>query len=121
LTVESVAWISETKGLLAAAFSLTALICYVQYANAVECKSLVRRAICAADASSQCERSSRATPPPGRLWIWYVASSIAFLLALLSKPTAVPLPLIALAIDYWWLGRPGVRTLGLGVWVAMAV
>jgi len=55
------------------------------------------------------------------LWIWYVASSIAFPAGAAVEADGGSASLIALAIDYWWLGRPGVRTLGLGVWVAMAV
>ncbi len=36
---------------------------------------------------------------------WYVAALVMFLGALLSKPTATPLPLMMLLIDYWPLKR----------------
>ena len=111
LMVESVSWISETKGLLAAAFSLGALICYVQYA----------------------------VPPNSsgnRAWLWFLGSTALFVLATLSKPTAVTLPLIAFAIDWGWLGRPEphpnpllgkerglplLRTLPLAGWLLVSV
>lgn len=38
-------------------------------------------------------------------WKRYIAISAAFLLALMSKPTAVTLPLILLLLDYWPLNR----------------
>ncbi|MCA9249585.1 MAG: tetratricopeptide repeat protein [Phycisphaerales bacterium] len=40
-----------------------------------------------------------------RRWYWMVGATLAFLLALLSKPTAVPLPLMLVAMDYWPLQR----------------
>ncbi|MEK6674108.1 MAG: tetratricopeptide repeat protein [Planctomycetota bacterium] len=36
---------------------------------------------------------------------FYVASMMAFLCSLLSKPSATPLPLLLLLLDYWPLGR----------------
>jgi Flp pilus assembly protein TadD len=41
---------------------------------------------------------------------WYVAAILMFLGALLSKPTATPLPLMMLLIDYWPLKRFSRRT-----------
>jgi len=38
-------------------------------------------------------------------WGWLVASLAAYALALMSKPTATPLPLLMLLLDYWPLGR----------------
>jgi Flp pilus assembly protein TadD len=40
---------------------------------------------------------------------YLLAVIVAYLLAVLSKPTAVPLPLALLALDYWPLGRSGKR------------
>lgn len=39
----------------------------------------------------------------------YAASLVTFLLALLSKPTVTPLPILLLLLDYWPLGRLGWR------------
>ncbi len=40
---------------------------------------------------------------------WYGGSLLAFVLALMSKPTSTPLPLVMLLVDYWPLRRLNVR------------
>ena len=75
LQVESVAWIAERKTLLCAAFILASLYAQVKLA----------------------ER------PSGGGWWW--AMNGWFVLALLSKPMAVPLPGIMLVIDWYPLRR----------------
>lgn len=77
LTVEPVAWIGERKTLLAAFFSLITLLLYLRH---------VRRG--------------------GARWS-YAGSLVAYLLALLSKPTSLPLPALLLLIDAWPLRRLG--------------
>jgi len=74
LRLESVAWISSRKDLLAGFFWLLALAAYLRY---------VRR--------------------PGRLRLLAVVA--LFVLGLMSKPTTVTLPLVALVLDWWPLGR----------------
>ncbi len=69
LHVESVAWITEAKGLLSALFSLAALSASLRFAMST------RRAA----------------------W-WGLAASGLFLAALLSKPSAVTLPMIVLLV-----------------------
>ncbi|MBX7166935.1 MAG: tetratricopeptide repeat protein [Pirellulales bacterium] len=73
LQVESVAWVTETRGLLAGFFGLAALTAYVG--------------------------------PPSS-WRGYIVASLCFALALLSKPTAAAVPLMALAIDAVVSRRP---------------
>ncbi|NQU20108.1 MAG: tetratricopeptide repeat protein [Candidatus Nealsonbacteria bacterium] len=70
--VESVAWISETRGVLCGLFSLAAVWQY----------------LCYADEPSP-SRSSK---------LHYAAATACFVLALLAKPVAVAVPLVALAI-----------------------
>ncbi|MBY0261837.1 MAG: hypothetical protein K2Q20_05810, partial [Phycisphaerales bacterium] len=68
LQAEAAGWISETRGLLASAFSLAALVAMLS------------------------------VPGEGSRWrgvAWYVAATVAFALALLAKPSAAPLPLAA--------------------------
>ncbi|HEY5310879.1 MAG TPA: tetratricopeptide repeat protein [Pirellulales bacterium] len=103
LQVEAVAWIGETRGLLAALFSLTALCWY-----------LPRRSV-ALDSSS--------VAGADRFSTWrYILASAAFALALLSKPSAAALPLMALAIDLLWLRRSLRRSLAcLAPWLALAL
>jgi hypothetical protein len=78
LTVEPIPWIGERKTLLAAFFSLAALVFYILYA--------------------QRDRRHRI--------IYFTASLLCYVLALLSKPTSVPLPLLMLILDIWFLARP---------------
>ncbi len=74
MTVEPIPWLGERKTLLAAFFSLWALVFYVRYA---------RRPA----------------------WWWYLPCALMYVLALLSKPTATPLPLVMLLLDWWPLRR----------------
>ena len=96
--VESVAWVSQRKTLLASGFSLAAVWLHIRYA--------VHR-----------RKSAGA------------AALLCFLLALISKPTAMLLPIFILLLDVWPLRRGSVRTLLIeklpwfavmvaGMWVA---
>jgi protein O-mannosyl-transferase len=75
LRVESVAWVSERKDVLSAFFFMLTLGAYVRYAR--NPKSLA----------------------------CYLMVVVAFVLALLSKPTVVILPVVLLLLDYWPLNR----------------
>ncbi len=79
LTVESVAWIAERKGLLCATFVLLTFAAYGWYAQ----KASLRR---------------------------YAVVAGIFLLGLMSKPTAVTVPLLLLALDQWPLRRSAERS-----------
>jgi tetratricopeptide (TPR) repeat protein len=74
LHVESVAWASERKDVLAGVFWIGTLWVYASYAK----------------------------KPTGLL---YASVLLLSVLALLAKPTAVPLPLTLLLLDYWPLNR----------------
>jgi tetratricopeptide (TPR) repeat protein len=74
ITVEPIAWIVERKTLLAAFFSLWALLFYVAHAH--------RPA-----------------------WLKMAACVLAYGFAVLSKPTAIPLPLLLVLMDVWPLRR----------------
>jgi len=79
MTVEPIPWVGERKTLLAAFFSLWSLIFYVY--------------------SRKAHHARRTTVP------LYIGSFIAYLLALMSKPTSIPLPVVMLLLDYWPLNR----------------
>jgi Flp pilus assembly protein TadD len=88
LRVESVAWIVERKDVLCAFFFLLSLLFYTRFAQA----------------------SKTHPPTPGgantsKPKFFYIASLLAFLLALLSKPMAVTLPCVLLLLDVWPLER----------------
>src|SRR5216110_148371 len=76
LQTEAVAWASGLKDVLAGMFSLLALQQYVRFA--------------------QCERGNSAH---------YVLASLCFVLAMLSKPVAVVIPVMAYVIDVMILRR----------------
>ncbi len=76
LHVESVAWISERKDVLSGFFFLFALLSYVRYATSSE-----------------------------KRWLHYCAALVFFLLALMSKPMALTLPVVLLILDYYPLKR----------------
>ena len=69
LHVESVAWVSERKDVLCAFFFLLSVLSYMLY----------------------CSSNKKAR--------WYLLSIAAFVLALMSKPMAVTLPLVLIIID----------------------
>lgn len=74
--VESVAWISERKDVLYAFFYLLSILAYIKYAA----------------------KSAKALDS-------YSLSLIFFVMALMSKPMAVSLPLVLIVLDYYPLGR----------------
>ena len=79
LQVESVAWASGLKDVLAGLFSFAAVLQYIHYALARQ----------------------EHRPWVGRL----IAATVFFELAMLSKASAMSLPLTILAIDRWAIGR----------------
>lgn len=94
LQVESVAWISEQRGLLAAVFSLSA--------------------ICLSPADLR-------SPAPKSSWHMPLAL-LCFLLATLSKPQAIVLPAIILVLDdRTWVAHPSRTAIRFLPWMAVAV
>jgi hypothetical protein len=87
LHVESVAWIAERKDLLCALFFLLSVIFYSNYIEIIKNKSIDK------DSS------------PGLVYKKYFLSLGCFILALLSKPMAVTLPIVLLIFDYYPFNR----------------
>lgn len=85
LKVEPVAWASERKGLLNAAFAIPALMAYLRYAS----RQTTRHASLT---ENLCDRS-------------YLSALILFILSLLCKPMSVTMPLIFLILDWFPLNR----------------
>lgn len=93
--VESVAWISETRGLLCAMFSLLAVWQYLGYAQ-----------------------RWKGGKPAG---VRYGAATACFLLALLCKPAAVAVPLLVGVLELGQLRRPWRQVLlVIGPWLIAA-
>ncbi len=95
LQVESVAWISELRGQTSSLLSLLALICFTQY---------------------------RRWPGGRSRWGWFSLTLGLTVMAGLCKPTAVVLPLAALAVDRIVLNTPWKRSMALFIpWAAVAI
>ena len=96
--VESVAWASGLKDLLFGFFSLLTLW---QYTAAAQ--------------------TTPYTPQAPRISRHYVLALLAAVLAMLSKPTAVVIPIAAFVIDFWLIQRPLKKILlSLAPFLAMA-
>jgi tetratricopeptide (TPR) repeat protein len=96
LRVESVTWVTERRGLLSAAFCLVSVLAYV--------------------------RAEGAGRRPRR---WLGVSLAAFALALLSKESAMGLPVVLLVLDWYPLGRAGAgrwraAVIGKAPWAVLA-
>lgn len=83
--VEAVAWISGLKDVLSGLFCILSITCYAH----------------------------ATTRDRYEWWGWYGAALVAFLLALLAKPSAVALPVVILVIDRLLLDRPIKRVLAM--------
>ncbi len=94
LNVEGVAWIAQCKDVLEIVFFLVSILCYLRHE----------------------ERRERPEGGSGRRrggWLWYVLSLVTFVLAMLSKGTAIVLPLTLLWMIWW---RRPVRLADLRAW-----
>lgn len=89
MQVESVAWISEFKGLLSAFFSLISIWQYTIYGSISTNKEKWRKI------------KQRVRPPN----IHYFIATISFALAILAKPNAIAVPLVAGIINHSLLKR----------------
>lgn len=107
--VEPVAWVSGLKDVLSGFFSLLALWQYLTYAMATSSSANA--------ATAQGEMAS-----VKRRFFHFAVATLAFVLALLSKPTAAMVPLAAWLLDRYVLQRT-IRqcTASLTIWVVLAV
>jgi protein O-mannosyl-transferase len=81
LNADAILWIAERKTVLSTTFALGSLLCYVAYAR-------------------HADRTGRGD------WKRYGAALLAYVCAVLSKPTTLPVVLLLPLLDYWPLGRP---------------
>ncbi len=96
IQVEAVGWVSGLKDVLSGFLALVALCQYV--------------------ASTRPDLTKR--------WsgLRYALATVAFVLALLAKPAVMALPLAALALDRWVIGRPWRKAVaGMIPWVCLAL
>jgi protein O-mannosyl-transferase len=109
--VESVAWISETRGLLAALFSLAAVWLSVRGRRAGGKAGRVEEGT-----------GERVIPSSLVPHVHDILATVAFTLAMLSKPSAVAVLPIVLILDLLILRRPLRKSLAtLSIWGVVAV
>jgi Tfp pilus assembly protein PilF len=87
LTVEPIPWVGERKTLLAATFFFLSLSLYVKWTT------------------QRSPSTIPATRNRGAESLLYAGSLIAFMAALMSKPTSTALPIVLLLLDIWPLKR----------------
>ncbi|MCB0418395.1 MAG: tetratricopeptide repeat protein [Bdellovibrionales bacterium] len=93
LQIESIAWVSSLKDLLSTTFSLLCIAALLRW-----------------------------EPQTRGKWKYYFYALGAFALAILSKPSAVMLPICAAAILWWFRAQPMKRLFQfLGPWLLLAV
>ena len=93
LHVESVAWVSERKDLLCALFYLLSIMMYMKYLSPSPQAPPLKEGKVVVP-SSRWKRGK-----------WYLLSLAFFILALLSKPMAVTLPVVLLILDWYPFGK----------------
>ncbi|HEX4795441.1 MAG TPA: tetratricopeptide repeat protein [Humisphaera sp.] len=106
IQVEAVAWVTGLKDVLSGSLALIALWQYVAFAQA---------------AKSELPMQNDIVRPRRSAWWHYGFATFALLLAFLSKPSVVVVPLMAMVIDLLLIRRPWKRIVwNLLPWFAMA-
>ncbi len=121
LQVESVAWVSGMKTPLSGLFALWAAWHYLVYSDLAAGDagdgSPIRPAGGDAPDVQSISRDVRR-----RAWLHYGVGTVAFLLALITKPTVIVMPLVLATLDGLLRGRPLRRlALPLGLWLALGL
>ncbi|HWE97467.1 MAG TPA: hypothetical protein VG269_26150 [Tepidisphaeraceae bacterium] len=111
LHVEPVAWVTAMSMLLSSAFSLWALWEFLRFED-------LRAAGVQSDGAAPAGKQSAR----GKAWLHYGLATVAFALALLSRPSAVMLPVVVGVIEVW-LRRRRLRdvALPLALWLLLCV
>ncbi len=113
MQAESVAWISETRGVLCAFFSLLAIFDYVRWSIPISPSR---------DCRDSCGANNGPPPPAPSSAKYYVSATLALLAALLCKPVAVAVPLLTGVLAIGLLRqRPGRAAAALGPWFALSL
>lgn len=101
LNVETVAWVAQRKNLVAMLFFLVSIHCFLKAGMALSAESPRR--------GMKSDGAARAAPLVN---LWYWASLLAFVFAMLGKGSVAPLPLVLLGLIAWHR-RPAFRDLAL--------
>jgi hypothetical protein len=118
--VETVAWASGGKDVLFGMLSLCAIHQYVMFARAK--RGLGEGPPPQPSPGVPGEGENGAQPVKGRPWLYFTTGLVLLVLAMLSKPTAVVVPVIVAAIDWLLIRRHWKKVaVSAGVWLAAAV
>jgi Flp pilus assembly protein TadD len=101
VNVESVAWISQRKDMLAVLFFLLSILWYLRFIKPAPRPTFGRCPVATKQSTAHCP------PSTAHRFSWYWLSILAFVLAMLSKGSVTILPVLLLGI-VWWL-RPLTR------------
>ncbi len=115
--VEPVAWVTGMKDVLSGFLSLVAVWQYLAYAirTAATAKGMAGRHVEAPGGKSE------TLDLKGR-GLHYAVATLAFVLALLAKPTAIVVPVVVWLLDHWVLRRSVRQSTVASVgWMAVAV
>jgi protein O-mannosyl-transferase len=103
VNVESVAWIAQRKDALAIVFFLLSILWYLKadVVGTLRVPSAVAGTLRVPSVRSGKQTADGTRSVPTTRWGWYFLSLLAFLLAMLSKGSAAPLPALLLGITWW--------------------
>lgn len=121
LVVESVGFITETKGLLSGVGCLVALRLLIGCWNAWPVGSRWPDRVVGDSRPARMKSGSRVPTDKVRAAAYYALATLFFVTAMLSKPSAAALPLVAAVLAIGWLRLPWSRVLfAVGPWVLVA-
>jgi tetratricopeptide (TPR) repeat protein len=113
LQVEPVAWATAMMDLLCGLLALVAIWQYLFYVEATSASAKRHDNLKPSDIERRRTRRER---------FHYAVATVAFALALLAKPTAVVVPLVAWLFDYWFFRRSLRQSAtSLGAWLILAL
>ena len=99
--VQSVAWVTELKNTQSGFFYLLSILCFLKWDERLRIRRILR-------IKGTADQDRAVSRPPWRLagdgycLMWFALSLSFFILATLSKPSVVMLPVV-LALCLWWL------------------
>lgn len=98
--VQSVAWVTELKNTQSGFFYLLAMFCFLKWEERLRITRILRIQG-TADQEGAVSSPSRRRVGGGYCLIWFVSSLSFFILATLSKPSVIMLPVV-LGLCVWW-------------------
>ena len=98
--VQSVAWVTELKNTQSGFFYLLAIFCFLKWEERLRIRRILRIQG-TADQEGAVSSTSRRRAGDRYCLMWFVSSLSFFILATLSKPSVIMLPVV-LALCVWW-------------------